>query len=263
MKKSENGFDLSSDELKELFILKYGQKNRLGWSPRIRHRFGYYNPDDWYEALIKKLVTSSTKWLDVGSGRFLFPSNHQLAKSLSSRCQSLVGVDPDATILENPYIHEKVQSNVYEFQSEKKYDLITLRMVAEHISDPKKTLEIFEKITKSGSLVVVYTINKWSPVSLITYNTPFWLHHPLKKILWGTEEKDTFPVQYKMNTKKDLRALFQKSGFKEVHFQYLDDCRTFAGFKFLLYCELVMWKILSVLQLRYPENCLLGIYEKV
>ncbi len=263
MKKNSNRFLLSLVELKELFSLKYGKSGQLGWSPRIRQKFGYFNPDDWYEALLNKLITKPTEWLDVGSGRFLFPSNDRLGKELSSRCHCLTGVDCDITLLENSYVHEKVRVNFYDFKSDKKFNLITFRMVAEHISDPDKTLRTLKEISCSGSLIVIYTINKWSPVSLITYSTPFWLHHPLKKILWGTEEKDTFPVQYKMNTRKDLQNLFETNGFKEVHFQYLDDCRTFAGFRLLLYAELLLWKCLAALKIRYPENCLLGVYEKL
>ena len=85
----------SRQDLERVFRIKYGDVETCGWSPRMRHRFGYFNPDDQYEALVERLVGEQTVWLDAGCGRFLFPSNAPLAKELSERCAHLVGVDPD------------------------------------------------------------------------------------------------------------------------------------------------------------------------
>jgi hypothetical protein len=111
--------------------------------------------------------------------------------------------------------------------------------------------------------VVIYTVNRWSPASLISRVVPFGLHHPIKHMLWKTEEKDTFPVAYRMNTRRRLRRLFEGHGFREVAFNYLDDCRTFAGSRPLLFMELSVRRGLNALGLRYPENCLLGVYERL
>jgi len=87
--------------------MKYGKKSTLGWGPAMRLRYQYYNPDDWYESLLSKLVTEKTRWLEIGCGRHFFPSNPKLAKMLSNRCAMLVGLDLDSTILENLYVHKK------------------------------------------------------------------------------------------------------------------------------------------------------------
>jgi len=262
MNDKDDNFEPSQKELHAVFEMKYGKKGTLGWAPAMRKRFNYFNPDDTYESLLNKLVTEKTRWLEIGCGRLFFPSNPILAKILSERCETLVGLDPDPTLLENPYVHQKVQADIQDYRSDQPFDLISLRMVAEHIAEPDAAVRAMTDLTHPGSLVVIYTIFKWSPIPLITYCTPFSLHHPMKRFFWGTESKDTFPVAYKMNTRSDLREIFEKNSFREVYFSYLDDCRTLAKFKFTLWAELVSRKIFRLLNCSYPELCLLGVYER-
>jgi SAM-dependent methyltransferase len=251
------------EELEEVFRLKYGDPRTTGWGPRTRHRFGYFTPDDFYEAVVAKLIYEGCSWIDVGSGRDLFPSNKPLARTLSTRCKILVGVDPSDNIADNPFVHQRVRSSIEQFRSKLKFDVATLRMVAEHIATPELAITSLSHLLRPGGKVVVYTVNRWAPVSVISLVTPFWLHHPAKRILWGSEEKDTFPVVYKMNTRRRLATLFQGGGFKECYFAYLDDCRTFASSRLLSRVEFLSWRMLHSLGSRYPENCLLGIYERL
>ena len=253
----------SQENLEAIFDMKYRVNGALSWGPAMRKRFNYFNPDDWYESLLNNLVTDKTRWLEVGCGRLFFPSNPILARVLSERCDTLVGLDPDPTLLENPYVHHKVHSSIQDYHSEDPFDLISLRMVAEHIAEPDLAVKTMAKLTHAGSYVVIYTIFKWSPVPVATYLTPFFIHHPIKKAFWGTESKDTFPVSYKMNTRSDLKHILEAHRFREVYFTYLDDCRTFAKFRFTLWTELVVRKLLNTVGLRYPEVCVLGVYERI
>jgi hypothetical protein len=118
------------------------------------------------------------------------------------------------------------------------------------------------RLVKPKGMVVVYTINKWSLVSLASWATPFSLHHPIKHLLWRAEKKDTFPVVYKMNTRKRLGSLFKAGGFREYWFKYLDDCRTFHLFRSLHYLELALWRLLRGVRVHFPETCLLGVYQR-
>ena len=116
---------------------------------------------------------------------------------------------------------------------------------------------------KPGGRVVVYTVNKLTPVAAAAWAVPFRFHHAVKSLIWRTEEKDTFPVAYRMNTRGDLRRVFGRHGFREAAFAFLDDCRTFARFRVLNHAELLARSALRAVGLRYPENCLLGVYERV
>ena len=251
----------SRAELEDVFHQKHGDPTKVGWGPRTRFNAGYFTPDEYYEALVAKLVTAGSAWLDVGGGRDVFPSNKNLATELAARCRRLVAVDPSDTVSENPFAHERVKAFIQDYSSAESFDVATLRMVAEHINAPESCVAALARLVRPGG-VVVYTINKWSPVSMAAWLIPFWLHHPLKSVLWGTEEKDTFPVAYRMNTRGRLRSLFSKAGFREQYFAYLDDCRTFHPMRLLHSLELLLWRLLNAADIHYPENCLLGVYTR-
>jgi SAM-dependent methyltransferase len=159
-------------------------------------------------------------------------------------------------------VTERARTTIEQFQTGRVFDLATLRMVAEHIPDPEAAVAALARLVRSGGTVVVYTINKWAPVSLVSYYTPFWLHHPIKKMLWNTEEKDTFPVCYRMNTRRRLKALFERFGFQEQLFCYLDDCRLFHRSRLLNGLELFLWRMCKALNTSYPETCILGVYQR-
>lgn len=249
-------------ELENVFQLRFGDPSATGWCPALMHRFGYFTPDDYYEALVSKLVREGQPWLDVGGGRDLFPHNRQLAALLSERSGGVVSVDPDDSLNDNPFVHQKIKASIEDYNDSRRFPLVTLRMVAEHIAQPERAVEALARLTVSGGRVVVYTINLCSPLSWAAFLIPFKLHHPIKRSLWRTEEKDTFPVAYKMNTRRRLRKIFASAGFQERKFAYLSDCRTFGRFRKLFHLELFTWRMLKSLGLTYPENCLLGVYER-
>jgi 2-polyprenyl-3-methyl-5-hydroxy-6-metoxy-1,4-benzoquinol methylase len=250
-------------DLKAFFARKYGPIAEVGPNPKRRLRFNYFAPDDHYEAVVDQLVTPGCRWLDVGGGRNLFPNNPTLARELATRCGHLTGVDPSPNIHENPFVHERAQAFIEDYQSDQPFDLLTLRMVAEHITKPDAAMTAIQRLVKPGGKLVIYTINKWSPISAAAWLTPFRLHHPIKKLFWKTEAKDTFPVAYRMNTRQTLADLATAHGFREQAFRHLDDLSTFHRFAVLNFCELTVWKAFHTVGLRYPENCLLGVYERV
>ena len=254
--------DLALRFMSEVWHFKYGDSGSRGWTPRLRARFGYSSPDDWYEATLFDLVGPATDWLDVGCGRHVFPSNPRAAAHLAARCRRMVGIDPSENVRENAIVHEWAQSTLEEYAGDRSFDLVTLRMVAEHIGDPLAAMNALARLVRPNGRVVVYTVAKFSPASMVAAVTPLRVHHLAKRLLWEGEERDTFPVVYRMNTRATLRAQFRAAGFREERFRYLDDCRSFARWKPLATAELVLWKGLSSIGMRYPEACLLGIYRR-
>jgi SAM-dependent methyltransferase len=251
------------EELQERCRALYGDIRKHGWRVRMTHRFGYFGGDAWYEATVDRLVTEHCTWVDVGGGKSVFPHNDRLSEALSRRCALLVGVDPSDNIESNPYVHERAKCMIEDYKSERKFDLVTLRMVAEHIADPKAVIESLGRLIKPGGKVVVYTPNRWSLISIAAAIIPYQLHQPITHVLWGTREEDVFPTVYKMNTRNCLRRLFDDGGFRETAFAYLDNCSAFQRWRVSCFLELSAWWILQRLALKYPNNNLLGVYEKV
>src|SRR5205823_1821215 len=100
-----------------------------GWGVRRRQRFGFFTPDDHYEALVRRLVRPGTRWLDVGGGSSVFPHNPALARELAVTAGLLVGVDPSDNIHANPFVHERQQCLIEDYQTLHQFDLSTFRMV--------------------------------------------------------------------------------------------------------------------------------------
>lgn len=249
-------------ELQERFDKQYGNVQKHGWRIRMWHRFGYFSSDAWYEAVVDRLVTHDHTWLDVGGGKGIFPHNREQSKALSERCEFLAGVDPSDNILSNPYVHDRAKCNIEEYTSDRRFDLVTLRMVAEHIQNPKAVIDSLTRLMRPGGKVVIYTPYRWSPASVVASLVPFWLHQSATHFLWGSKEEDVFPTAYRMNTRGSLRTLFQNGGFKEIAFTHLD-CALFQTFRITCFLDLSVWWFLRHLGLRYPETNLLGVYEKL
>ncbi|HYQ92397.1 MAG TPA: methyltransferase domain-containing protein [Candidatus Competibacteraceae bacterium] len=146
--------------------------------------------------------------------------------------------------------------------SEHSFDLVTMRMVAEHVQKPAQFISSLARCTHPGLLLVIYTVNAWLPVPVITRLVPFALHHPAKVFLWRTEKRDTFLTAFQMNTRRRLQQLLGQGGFQEAFCAHLDDCRTFARFRLLQFAELSFRRVFHAFSLAYPEHCLLRVYRR-
>jgi 2-polyprenyl-3-methyl-5-hydroxy-6-metoxy-1,4-benzoquinol methylase len=249
------------DSLTEVFAEKYGDLARAGWGPRMRRCFRHATPDDWYEATLSHLVGPGTNWLDVGCGRDLFPNNLPTARRLAQSCHHLTGIDPDANILENMLVHERIQTDVDSFTTDRRFDLITLRMVAEHICDPAPTMAKLRSVLAPEGRLLVYTVSRWSISAIIAALTPIAVHHAVKRILWRTDERDTFETYYRMNSRATLLQLAAAAGLREEAFIRLDDCRTTTRSRPLHWLELLVWRGLNGMGLSHPETCILAVYR--
>lgn len=233
-------------------------------SPYIqaRLRAGYYPPQEHYEALLHRLVTSSTSWLDVGCGLSPFPGNDALAKLLSQRCRCLTGVDPDEGVKHNPFLHERYQSSLDELSVDTTFDLVSARMVVEHVTHPANFAAALRRLTHPGSEVVFFTVNWWSLTTLAAHFTPLSVHHLAKRLLWKTREQDTFPTAYLMNNRSRLAGVMADVGFQEREFAILADASLFWRMAYLRYAELATWKWLNRLGMQHWDTCILAVYQR-
>lgn len=264
MPSSEHHVPVNRLDLQAYCAERLAQAKAVGWRVRLRAPWRYYPPDYWYEALLRKLVGPTTKWLDVGGGRSPLPSNPSLAAELTSKARRFVVVDPSPNVRENPYASEIHQGSLEQWSSTtcEKFDLVTLRFVAEHVSEPDAFVASLARSTAPGGFVIVYTVYKWSPASFVSGLLPFQLHHPIKSLFWSGEERDTFPTSYLMNTRAELKRLFQSVGFREIAFREVDHLVIFGRWKLLYFLELMVWHAISSMGCRYPERNLIAVYRR-
>ncbi len=262
MAKMKSPIRITEESLESNRRVRYAGVDRLGWAPRRRASFGYFLPSEYYESLVSGCVTAETAWLDVGCGESLFPQNANLARDLSQRAKLLVGVDPSENVQRNPYVHERAMCMLEDYVTDHAFDLITLRMVAEHVTDPDRMIRAMARLLRTGGRVIVFTVNLYTPIAILSMLVPNRFHYAIKRRFWGGEEKDTFPTAYRMNTRRQLRRLFEVRGFTERCSMLVDDLSLFSRMYKLNYIELSVWKAFRRLGVRYPENCILAMYEK-
>jgi SAM-dependent methyltransferase len=253
---------LHAPTLSELTAIYQSRHPTPGWGPRMRMAQGYFTPDDYYEALVAQLVTTGCDWADVGCGRDIFPSHAKLAGVLSKRAGYVLGIDPDPNIQENPFLSEKYQGLVDDYQGARQFDVITMRMVAEHITNPAQAMRNVAGMLKVGGIVIIFTPFRWSPMALVATLIPFWLHNPLKRLIWHTESRDTFPTAFRLNTRAALAQYASGAHLSEQLFCLLDDCRVTGEYRTLHRIDLNVRRALNAVGLHHPELCILAAYRR-
>ena len=259
---SQQTFVPADDELMAFYGEKYGRSDTLGWAPRMRLSFGYFTPDDRYQLLVGKLLFPGADWCDVGCGRDVFPDSPRLAERYAAQCRFVFGIDPDDNVRENRLVHDYFQGLVEDCPIDRQFDLVTLRMVAEHIVDPVSALRRVASLLKPGGHAVIYTPHKWAPMSIVASVVPFGLHNPLKRLLWNTEARDTFPTQYKLNTNGDLKRHSERAGLVQVYYERLDDCRISGSYRVLNWLELGARNAFRGVGIPYPEACIISVLRR-
>jgi len=235
---------------------------RRGWRVRMRRALGYFGPETWYQAVVSRLVTGQSRWVDVGGGHSVFPQSAKLSRELADRCELLVGVDPSENILRNEFVHQRSRTTIQEYQANTTFHLATLRMVAEHITNPDEVAASLARLVKPDGCVVIYTPNRWSLITVISAITPNRWHASLVRLLTPNRQSgDVFPAYYRMNMRRTLKHTFETHGFREVAFTYLDDSALMQRFRFACFLELIVWKTFHLLGIAYPENNILAIYQ--
>lgn len=185
---------------------------------RIERLFRRYNPDfryrhEIYDDLLKQCLEESDVWLDIGCGR-----NEHIAK-FGSKVETALGIDVESHPgrVEAPFL----EAGIRELPLPSDYaDLVTLRMVVEHLEKiPEDLLEV-ERVLKPGGRLIILTTNTASPIVLIPRILPFRLKEWLIRKSFGVPSEDTFPTYHRFNTP----AKFQEGvgRLKPVDIRYIE-----------------------------------------
>ena len=233
----------------------------------LHQRYGYVSPDAVYEGTLLGLVTPNTRWLDIGCGRHVFPFNPAAADQLSRRCALLVGVDPSANIRDNPHIHRAHQARIEQLTAAEvapdgPFDLVSLRMVAEHIEHPEQAMGALAPLLRPGGLLLIYTVSSAAPLSLLGRILPGVAHRWAMHLMFRGQRRDVHPAWYRMNTRSQLRRKLTAVGFAETDFRRLDDCRATLRWSGLHELELKLWRAWHRAGLPWAEACVIGLYQR-
>lgn len=155
-------------------------------------------------------VDKDTVLLDAGAGR-----GYLKEMNFKDHVKKAVGVDPDKIVKTNPYLHEAhigLADNMHYFKDES-FDVIVSNNVLEHISDPNAFYAETSRVLKKGGVLITKTPNMFHYMPVIAMITPQSFHNFASK-LRGTPAGDTFPTQYKANSKKAQTKFGKENNLK-------------------------------------------------
>jgi SAM-dependent methyltransferase len=167
---------------------------------------------------VNALLDSSSVVLDFGAGRGVWahvpiPAQSRQLRSFHERVARVVGIDVDDAVLENPFLAEAkiVAPGDPIPYPDAHFDFVLADYVLEHVTEadaPGVAAEVL-RVLKPGGWFAARTPNKWGMIGLGARAVPNRLHTRfLERLQPGRKAEDVFPVEYHMNTRRQLRSLF-------------------------------------------------------
>jgi SAM-dependent methyltransferase len=173
-----------------------------------------------YACLISEHLSPDTVWLDAGCGsRLLEDDMEPLENWLASHCKTIVGMDFSVT--SNHSIESLVHGSLYDLPfANNSLDLITCRMVVEHLAKPDYAFAESARCLRPGGAIIVMTPNLLNYGILGNAVATKLLPEKLRlRIVHASDsraDEDIFPVRYKANTMPRLVKSLNASGL-QVH----------------------------------------------
>jgi SAM-dependent methyltransferase len=127
---------------------------------------------------------------------------------LRGKVRRVVAVDPDPAVLDNPLADEaKVMPDEQTIpMPDASCDLVVADWVLEHVSCPRQLGREIARVLRPGGWLCARTPNKWGYIGVGARLVPNRAHSRVLRVLQpDREERDVFPVQYRMNTRAALR----------------------------------------------------------
>ena len=200
-----------------------------------------------YEESLKRHVTPSVEWVEIGCGHSILPSwRANEERQLVKTCKAIFGIDYDLSSLKaHPNITKKLRGDVTKlpFRSEA-FDLVTANMVVEHLDNPDEQFREISRILKSKGVFLFHTPNAYGYGVILSMFVPEWLKGKLIYLLEGREEHDIFPTHYKANTEAQVKTLAQANGFEVLQLDLIATDAIFAMFPPLAALELLWIRLL-------------------
>jgi SAM-dependent methyltransferase len=173
-----------------------------------------------YAVLISEHLFPNAVWLDAGCGsRLLEKDMDPLEDWLARQCKFIAGMDLAVTSHRNikPLLRGSLNHLPFPDNS---LDLVTCRMVLEHLDRPQEAFAEVARCLHPGGAFVAITPNLLNYGILGNAIASKVLPEKLRlRLVHATDsrpEKDIFPVRYKANTMHRLQYLLSRSGL-QVH----------------------------------------------
>jgi len=173
-----------------------------------------------YAKLIAEHARPESRWLDAGTGsRILEEDLDGLENWLVQRVEMTIGMDVRLT--QHLNIRTLVSGSIYDIPFETgSFDIVTCNMVMEHLGEPEKAIAELSRVLKRGGALIINTPNLWNygiaANAVLSKILPEPWRLKLVRASDTREPEDIFPVRYRANRLRRLRAMLAAGGLR-VH----------------------------------------------
>lgn len=222
-------------------------------------RPGYEDSVTLYARLVAQYITPQVRVLDAGCGR------GGVIELYWERVKQAIGLDADPLSLrEHRCLDHLVQGDLARLPFPSAcFDLVLCSWLVEHLDTPDTVFQELTRVLRPGGHLVLVTPNAWNYVTVIQRVIPGAFQDWLARKIYGREEKDTFPLAYRANTKGSLDAKLGGVGLANEEFHFVGDPSYIAANN-LLFRLAVLWeRITDGGPLRRMKVHLVASYVKV
>jgi SAM-dependent methyltransferase len=189
-------------------------KDPLGWSELFKDHILATDSAHVFLVTAQALAADCDVIAEVGCGRGVLVNTEQGQQAwqdLRGDGRLVIGIDIDPIGAENPVIDEfrLIEDGDKWPLDDDSVDLAVSDFVLEHITDPPSFMAELTRTLRPGGVLIARTVSRHSLLSMAARLVPNRSHsRVLTTFQPGRQAQDVFHTAYRMNTRKDLAALF-------------------------------------------------------
>ena len=201
-------------------------------SERLLARYYANSPHPYklFERAVEARLSADAVLLDAGAGRTV-----PVLRKYLGRVRRLIGVELVA-FTDVPAGIETYNTDLAHLPlPDGVVDIIISRSVFEHLADPQAVYAEFSRVLRPDGVVIFLTANMWDYGTLIARLVPNRFHARIVAKVEGRAAEDTFPTEYRTNTRRDVERLALRAGLKVDAFEYLSQYPNYLMFNGALF----------------------------
>ena len=188
------------------------------------------HPYKLFELAVDARLSEDAVLLDAGAGRTV-----PVLRKYLGRARRLIGVELVA-FTDVPAGIETYNTDLAHLPlPDGVVDIIISRSVFEHLADPQAVYAEFSRVLRPGGVVIFLTANMWDYGTLIARLVPNRFHARIVAKVEGRAAEDTFPTEYRTNTRRDVDRLALRAGLRVDAFDYLSQYPNYLMFNGALF----------------------------
>jgi SAM-dependent methyltransferase len=200
-------------------------------------RPGYEDGVSLYARLVGRYATPEARVLDAGCGR------GGVIELYWEGVKQAVGVDADLdSLVEHRCLEQLARVDLAKLPfPSASFDLVLCSWVLEHLAQPDAVFGELARVLRLGGHLVLLAPNAWNYVTLAQRLIPESFQHWLTRTVYGREEKDTFALAYRANTRRALDGRLRNVGLVNEEFHFVGD-PSYVAANDLLFRLAVAWE---------------------